>query len=518
MYKIHSFSNSHLLFSLYYQIVTNLLTTSKKYFYLFYDRSIDTYRIRLETMMKIHTTQNLSLYQTNHQSTNVVPSKEFRFLKMKDVPEDTFTRNVSFGKRIPFNKIVGPTKEKAVKAIKSAKNGKGPIDGVTNKFLEVTTKQEVLINAVVSAILAGVARPITLMLISNDKEKKDMAYASAHAISSAVWGFIIPFIFVRPLNNGYQNAWKHMNEFLTAAEIKKRHPQLDLNNPKNWKDGKVHEFDSIGKLRNIFERQEKDKKTKKIITIEGCWDTSGNKMVSGVKDPFKIPLPKNSAELSKAVYNENFDSAGNLKTLENAYFCLIDESKTKALEKERTLLDKILNRQAAEPSYFNFNTCTDEVLQEAFADLDLKSVGKQYSRNFANAKTKKGEKFNIDKAFVYISDWRETDKIIPYIEGNVFKTLKTALFSRKKVYRTKDVCYQKNGPEHGKGTQITKEMFEADGVNEIHNKIGQWLPDSIIAWPRAMATIAILPYILKNVFHLEKPSKKPAEVPVKAGA
>jgi len=464
--------------------------------------------------MKIHTTQNLSFNQTNHQSTNVVPSKEFRFINANNVTADTFSHSVSFGKRVPFNKIVGVTKEKAVKAVKPLKNGKGPVDGFVNKFLENTTKQEVLINAAVSAVLAGVARPITLMLISNDKEKNDMAYASAHAISSAVWGFIVPFIFIRPLASGYMKALKRANEFLTVEEIKKRWPQFDEMNPANWKDGEVGSLRSVGKINSLVEYR--DKKSGEIV--KGCIDTSGNKMVLDVKDPYKIPLPKNSAELSTATYADYFGDDGKLKSIENAYICMIDESKQGALVKERTLLDKVLNRQAAEPSYFNLNTCTDKVLAEAFPELDITTVGKQYSRDFSNAKTKSGEAFTIDKSFIFISDWRETDKIIPYIEGDVFETLKTSLFSGRRKYRAKDVCYQKNGPDHGKGTPITKAMFEADGVNEVHNKFGQWLPDIVIAYPRAMATIAILPYILKNVFHLEKPSKKPAEPPVKAGA
>ena len=50
-------------------------------------------------------------------------------------------------------------------------------------------------------------------------------------------------------------------------------------------------------------------------------------------------------------------------------------------------------------------------------------------------------------------------------------------------------------------------MVIANGENEVHNKLGQWLPDIVIAYPRAVATIALLPYVLKNVFHLEKPKK-----------
>ena len=462
--------------------------------------------------MKIHTTQNLSFNQTNHQSTNVVPSKEFRFIKLKDVPEDTFSRNVSFGKRIPFNRIVGQTKEKAVKAIKPVAKGKSPVDGSVNKFLEYTTRHEVVTNAAVSAVLAGVMRPLTLMLISNDKEKNDMAYASAHAISSAVWGFIIPFIFIRPLSGGFNRALENMHEHLSVEEIKRRLPWFNEKDPRNWIDGVVGDMKSVGKIRPLTER--KDKKTGKVI--QGCYDIYGNKFLMDIKDVYKVPLPKNVAELSKETYTDYFDEAGKLKSLEKAYICLIDESQQEALAKERSLWSKIINKQI-KPKYYNLNECTDSVLKEAFPELDIATVGERGKRSFANAKKLDGSEFILDKNLCFISDWRETEKTIPYSTGEWFEFVKTSLFSRKNKIKHKDVCYQKNGANYGKGTPITADMVEAAGVNEVLTKLGQWVPDIGIAYPRAAITIAVLPYILKNVFHLEKPSSKPVKAE-KAGA
>ena len=147
--------------------------------------------------MQIHTTQDLNVFKANYPSAQL--SHDFRFknqpIRNNELQNDTFEYNVSFGKRIPFNKPVGQTLEKHVKNVKDMlKGGRGPVDGPVNNFLETTTKQEVWITAIVSAVFAGVLRPVTLFAIANDNERKDMAYASSHAISSALWGLIVPFL------------------------------------------------------------------------------------------------------------------------------------------------------------------------------------------------------------------------------------------------------------------------------------------------------------------------------------
>ena len=452
--------------------------------------------------MQIHTTQDLNVFKANYPSAQL--SHDFRFknqpIRNSELQNDTFEYNVSFGKRIPFNKPVGQTLEKHVKNVKDMlKGGRGPVDGPVNNFLETTTKQEVWITAIVSAVFAGVLRPVTLFAIANDNERKDMAYASSHAISSALWGLIVPLIFIKPLAKGYNKALENAHLHLSAKEFKARFPQADIENPKNWLDGKVGNFDEIGKLKPIKEQI----------------DRHGNKLITDIKDVFKIPLPKHSSEISKETYSEYFDEAGNIKTAKNVYITMVNESKAEKLAQQRSFWDKLLDRQI-KPKYYELNECTDEVLIEAFPTLDVKTVGVRGNRDFSKAKSLDGTDFKLDKNFCYVSDWRETDKAVPYSTGETFKFEKTSLFGKKRI-KIKDVCYQKNGAEHGKGTPIDEDMVVAAGVNEVHNKFGQWLPDITIAYPRATATIALLPFILKNVFHLEK--SKPAPVQAeKAGA
>lgn len=453
--------------------------------------------------MKIHTTQNLNVSRPNYFSINNVSSDGFRLKNAKEnspvYGEHLPSYNVSFGKRIPFSDKVMSTFEKNVKPIKDFLKGKkGPVDGNVNNFLEQTTKQEVLITAAVSAVLAGVLRPVTLMLMADDDSKKDMAYASAHAVSSAVWGFIVPFLFIKPLANGYNKALDNAHLYLSPRQIKERCPHADITNPANYINGKVGDLDAIGVMKPLKEQLDY---------------TRRNKLFTDIKDICKVAKPVHNSIVSKETYNKYFDEKGNLKTLKNVYIALIDESKAEKLSKKRSIIDRILNRKTA-PKYYELDSCTKGILEEAFnidpaTVKDIVNADGTITRDLSKAKIKgTGEAFKLDKKFCFISDWNETEETIPFITGETYEIVEKSLFSWKRKLVKKDVCYLKNGKDHGRGTPVSREMVIANGENEVHNKLGQWLPDIVIAYPRAVATIALLPYVLKNVFHLEK-SKKP---------
>ena len=65
------------------------------------------------------------------------------------------------------------------------------------------------------------------------------------------------------------------------------------------------------------------------------------------------------------------------------------------------------------------------------------------------------------------------------------------------------------------GSPIEQISLDADYISDIQNKWIVWLPDIISRPFVATATIALLPKILKNVFHLEKPKKQPEQEVVK---
>jgi hypothetical protein len=105
-----------------------------------------------------------------------------------------------------------------------------------------------------------------------------------------------------------------------------------------------------------------------------------------------------------------------------------------------------------------------------------------------------------DKDMVFISSAKDCAKTIPLVAGY------TRTDAAGKI---KDICYQDNAKEGVRelGTEVTTEMLEAAEVNKIVQKIGAWLPDILVTYPRASATVAVLPFILKYGFGLEKTRK-----------
>ncbi|MCM1004652.1 MAG: hypothetical protein NC408_09990, partial [Candidatus Gastranaerophilales bacterium] len=171
----------------------------------------------------------------------------------------------------------------------------------------------------------------------------------------------------------------------------------------------------------------------------------------------------------------------------------------------------VLEEGKKEPKYYPLEFVNEEVLKEVYPDLNIASIkGENGLRLHPDQwKKKDGKAFEMNMDNVFISDARETGDTIPLIAG----------FTRTDAKgKVKDISYQDNAlNEHDLGTAVDGDMLEADEVNKIKRKLGQWMPDIIVTYPRAAATIAILPFILKNVFGLEK-SKKPApEAEVKEG-
>ena len=59
------------------------------------------------------------------------------------------------------------------------------------------------------------------------------------------------------------------------------------------------------------------------------------------------------------------------------------------------------------------------------------------------------------------------------------------------------------------GSEIKQEWLDQDKAQDIKFKLLTWFPDIITRPFVAAGTIALLPLVLKNVFHLEKHKKKP---------
>ncbi|MCQ2754086.1 MAG: hypothetical protein MJ231_03460, partial [bacterium] len=394
-------------------------------------------------------------------------------------------------------KIIKETAEDIKKIIDSNKKMK-PEGNTWDKVLETTEKIEPFINAAIAAILTIIARPLTNVLLSMVLgDEKDYMYASSHSIASGILGLIFPLLFINPLSKGYDlvrnNANKYLKDMPNEEYIKlilKRHPQTD---PKTLIDAEGN--------KNPFEK---------------VMDIHGNPSSPDIKDVMKVPLPKHLSELPKVILekyfpnidaeksalksaNEWIDKAGNKTslpdTLDDLFICLEKEGK------------KGKNSQ----SYFPLRYIKEDLLKELFPDLDIASTkgadGKRLS--LSHWKNINGQAYNLDKDFLYYSNIECTDKFIPLITGEMRTDVERKSFFHKSKKIDKYICYQTNGKPGELGTPITQDMIEAERANAVHNKLGQWLGDIVLAVPRAILTIMLIPIILKKVFHIEK--KKPAE-------
>ena len=435
--------------------------------------------------MKIHTTQNLSS-QTVSQPTNITLPREIRYTKYSDdmhssVP-DTSHDSVSFkGKKEIVDKAVKAGKKKFVERVadwniwdKMFKSGS------FSKLLEITNKQEVLINSGTALVICTLLRPATIMALPGDKNKKDCAYAAAHSVSSGVWGFIVPLIFIKPLAKAYNHVIDEAGKYLRESTIKKRWPHLNISSIKN-PDGTIK-------------------------PMKEWKDYKNNDFIRDIKDVKKVAKPKHISEVSDKTLQKFFTDIDLSKTKNISPNQWVRTDGKKASIDLQNVFIAVKDVDKGKVSYYPLKYVKEDILKEVYPNLDIASTKAVNGErlHFDKWHTKDGKPFEFDMNNIFISDWAESRLGIPLVTGETTKLASGEV---------KDVCYQKNnmdGELFTPGTPITGEMLDAASTNAVVDKFGGWLPDLIVSYPRATATIAILPFILKNVFGIEK-SKKPEQ-------
>ncbi len=164
-------------------------------------------------------------------------------------------------------------------------------------------------------------------------------------------------------------------------------------------------------------------------------------------------------------------------------------------------------------NYFSLGLADKNFLAETFEKLDINTIEKEGKRiNPLEWKNKDGSQFMPDLLDnVFVSSWKETFEATPLYSG-----LKRTETRGKK--ETKYCAYQKNTKDYDAkkvpdklGTKISQEMLDADDTNTVLYKLLGWLPDIVTRPVVAASTIALIPFVLKRVFHLEK-KKKPEQV------
>ncbi len=454
-------------------------------------------------MMKIHTTQNLSSLGRKQQSTNrsVTIPNEIRLnyseqMRMQSLPAlpDYYEDNVSFkGKKEIVTGAVKASKKTFAEKVANNKLVKKFINsGFFNKLTDTTSKQEVMVQSGSALAICLFLRPGTLMAFPGDKNKKDCTYAAVHSISSGLWGFIVPFLLIKPTVSGYNKITKEMNKYvnkyISENMIKRRNPHLNMSSIKN----------ADGSIKDMAE-----------------WlDREGRVFVSDCKNVRKIAQPKHISEISEETMKKYFKDL-DTTSIKNGANSLVTKDGKKAHIELKDIYIALKDQESGKVKYYPLEHAEESILKEAFPNLDISSVGgKGIDRLHPDKwKTKDGKAFNFDNNSIFISDMAEAEDMIPLITGRVREEVKG------KKMEIKDVCYQNNSKDgvHDLGTAVERDMIEADWANTLQDKIGGWLPEVITSYPRAVATIAILPFLLKYVFHIEKSKKQaPAEKPVAA--
>ena len=100
------------------------------------------------------------------------------------------------------------------------------------KVAEFAGKNSATFNAASSLIMAGVLRPAAIMALpaKNENEQKNKGNAAAHAIASAVIGFAITSVVMKPISAGLQKVMGNTEKYLPKMHEKmKSNPAFEKN-------------------------------------------------------------------------------------------------------------------------------------------------------------------------------------------------------------------------------------------------------------------------------------------------
>lgn len=86
------------------------------------------------------------------------------------------------------------------------------------KLVEVFEEKTVVAQALVALIVAGVLRPATNMAMAGKNDREDSMYAAAHAISSAVIGFVVSSIVMAPFDKAFKKIKAEPKKYLNGLE------------------------------------------------------------------------------------------------------------------------------------------------------------------------------------------------------------------------------------------------------------------------------------------------------------
>ena len=456
-------------------------------------------------MMKIHTTQNLtSLGRMKSTNNDVIPNDEIRLnyseqMRKRNIltdKPDSFDGGVSFrgkGNAVEHSKkIIEAVKKSVGEVAKEAKpermKGDKFMDSPLFHSLLKVVDYENVAQAGMAAVVCTILRPATIMSLPTKKNKEDNIYASAHSVSSGLAGLATATLLTTPFKKGSNYVMDVMLKDLDVKVLKRLFPQLDKNSIVN-SDG-----------------------TRKAVSE---WkDIAKNKFSKEYKDVAKLPQFKHLAEVSEQTFKDVLKvdadwAAQKGKSFNDVVlkdgsklYDKIDMSRLGLVVKEDSINDAQILFKDLDKDYVK--RLVEDAKGTRWGELNVDSVFDSTGKvvDFKQWKDKAGKEWKLDLDEVFVSSPFETANYRPRISG------KKRLDERENKY--KFATYQKNGVDDMLGTEITSDMVKAEATNEGLFKLITWLPDLAFRVPIAAGTIAMIPWILKHGFHLEKSSAKKA--------
>ena len=445
--------------------------------------------------MNIHTTQNLISNARKQSTDNVtIPeirlnySEQMRKQNLLDQP-DSFEGKVSFkGKKEIVKKIVDNSRKAADKETKMDKFLKSRF---FDKALNIMN-HEVLVQSLISAVVCVAMRPLTIMAIPTKKSKQDNMYASAHSVSSGLVGIASSLLIATPFSKGIKYAQKTYLKDMSETLLKRKYPNLNIDSI--WTDA--------------------SKKVRKPVSE---WtDILGNKFSKEYKDVMKVARPKHISEISEATLKE-LGADVDVNAMKGKPISEWTDRNGKKLHFE--LKDMFIAvkeegmggslKDNKDTNFFSLAHIDKDFLKEVMPKLDINSIEKDGKRLHTDMwKNVDGTPFKLDMDTIHLSSYRETAHVTPLYTGKKRVETKGGRTTEKYISYQNNVKLEDSTKVPEKiGSAVEQEYLKADKINGISNKTFGWLPDILTRIPVAAGTIYLIPFVLKNVFHLEKSKK-----------
>ena len=364
------------------------------------------------------------------------------------------------------------------------------------KVLEFSENEPVM-QAMMSAFICILLRPLTIMALPNKKGKEDNMYASAHSISSGIMGIISTILIAQPFKSGAKYTMDKLLKEMSPEALKRRWPKLDIKStigtePKDWKfiDGNkfIPQFKDVEKIPILKSFNDISADTyRKLLNADVDW-------VSQKGFSFNDVITKDGKSLYDVI---NWKRLG----------IIVDQQYTGADK-----LSKKMQKECSSSAQVLLQDLDKDFLEKIIRDADKSSAWSKLDINsvYENGRVVDfrkwkeigtGEQWKLDLDSTYISSELDTTLRTPRISG------------RHRIEPTGEIkyaAYLKNGKDGALGTIVDAEMAAVDKKNEVLDKILTWAPDILTRPLVATATIALIPIALLKVFHLEK-GKKPEQ-------